>query len=88
MAKEKVTLGGVIHEPGNAIKNKRTFMPVVDHKKCIKCGICTQYCPDNTINLKNIKGKKKIVIDYNHCKGCMICAEMCPHGAISKVRNG
>ena len=88
---EKVSLGGVIDEPGNAVKNQtgswRTFKPIVDDKKCIKCGICEWYCPDRTIRVVGSGKSRKIVIDYAHCKGCMICAEMCPHGAIKKVRD-
>ena len=24
----------------------RTFVPVFDHKKCIKCSLCEIYCPE------------------------------------------
>lgn len=88
---EKLNPGAVVDKPGSAVQNQtgtwRTFKPVVDNEKCIKCGICEWYCPDRTIKIVNNDGKRKIVIDYVHCKGCMICAEMCPHGAIKKVRD-
>ena len=28
----------------------RTFVPVVDHKKCIKCNLCEIYCPEGCIH--------------------------------------
>lgn len=90
MAK-KLNPGAVVDKPGGAVVNKtgswRTFRPVVDDKKCVKCGICEWYCPDRTIRVTGEGKKKKTVIDYVHCKGCLICMEMCPHGAISKVRD-
>ena len=88
--KEKVNIGAVITEPGNAVRNLtgswRTFRPVIDDQKCIKCGICEWYCPDRTIRVVGSGKDRKTVIDYGHCKGCMICAEMCPHGAIKRER--
>lgn len=56
--------------------------PLVDKNKCIACGICTKYCPEGAIEIKNVGGKKRAVIDYRYCKGCGICAEECPKKAI------
>ena len=28
----------------------RTFVPVVDHEKCIKCSLCEIYCPEGCIH--------------------------------------
>ena len=87
----KLNQGAVVDKPGSAIANKtgswRTFKPVIDNKKCLKCGICEWYCPDRTIRLVGEGKNKKITINYVHCKGCLICVEMCPHGALSKVRD-
>ncbi len=48
-----VTIGAVIFEPGNAVKNKtggwRTFRPILDIEKCIKCEICYIFCPEPAI---------------------------------------
>ncbi|SKC36024.1 4Fe-4S binding protein [Maledivibacter halophilus] len=57
----------------------RTQRPVIDHEKCIKCGICFLYCPVNSIN--KIEGE--FVISYDYCKGCGICAHECPKKAIN-----
>ena len=75
----EITVGAVIKEPGNSVKNKtgswKSFRPVKDPKKCTKCHICWQFCPDNAIS-------KDIEFDYDHCKGCGICAQVCPFKAI------
>ena len=87
---EKLNPGAVVDNPGSAVKNQtgswRTFRPVVDQKKCIKCGICEWYCPDRTIRVVGEGKNKKLVVNYVHCKGCLICVEMCPQEAIRKER--
>jgi len=79
MAKDKVSEGAVIKEPGSVEKDKtggwRALKPVRDAKKCTKCMLCWQFCPDCAI-------KKNLDFDYDHCKGCGICAEICPVKAI------
>ncbi|MEM4663021.1 MAG: pyruvate synthase subunit PorD [Candidatus Diapherotrites archaeon] len=79
----KFTIGAVIREPGSTIKNKtggwRSFRPIIDKNKCVKCGTCWAFCPDNSIK-KNSDGT--FSIDYEYCKGCGICANECPLKAI------
>ncbi len=81
--KPKINIGAVITEPGSSIKNKtggwRTLKPVINKEKCIKCGRCWMFCPDNAIKIGK-DGKPKI--DYDYCKGCGICAAECPVKAI------
>lgn len=83
----KFSLGAVIKEPGSSLKNKtggwRTKKPVVDHKKCIKCGMCWMFCPDNCIKIDKKKGA---VINYEYCKGDGICAQVCPVKCIKMVK--
>ncbi|MCD6434595.1 MAG: 4Fe-4S binding protein [Candidatus Diapherotrites archaeon] len=82
----KITKGAVIKEPGSTVKYKtgswRTFRPVIDYEKCIRCGLCWSQCPDMAIEKKG----NKFVINYDYCKGCGICAENCPVKAIKMVR--
>ncbi len=75
-------------KPNSAEKNKtggwRTFIPKIDKKKCISCGLCAKVCPEGVIQMqeqKNFK-KKKPQVDYNFCKGCGVCAQECPVKAI------
>ena len=78
----EITIGAVIKEPGSTIKNKtcgwRTIRPSVDHQKCIKCGNCWQFCPENAISTD-------IIVNYDFCKGCGICANECPVKAITMI---
>lgn len=60
----------------------RTFDPVVDLDKCIKCGICERSCPEGTVALTD----EGIIFDYRYCKGCGVCAYECPVKAIEMVR--
>lgn len=76
---DKLTIAANIYKPGSTTRNKtgawRTFRPVIDKKKCKKCGICWQYCPDNAIS-------QDFKVNYDYCKGCLICVEECPFKAI------
>ncbi len=56
----------------------RTFKPVIDYEKCIKCYICWKFCPDVAIIIDDFPK-----IDYDYCKGCGICANECPKNAIT-----
>lgn len=80
--KEK-PIGGAITRTASALQNKtgswRAFRPVVDQSKCIKCELCSVYCPDNSIH--NEGGKRAVNLDY--CKGCGICSKVCPVKAIT-----
>jgi pyruvate ferredoxin oxidoreductase delta subunit len=58
----------------------RKHRPVIDDIKCIKCSICSEYCPCGVIERGD-----RVTIDYTYCKGCGICVEECPKKAISFV---
>jgi pyruvate ferredoxin oxidoreductase delta subunit len=49
----KLKTGGFV-EPGSTEVTKtgawRTFVPVINHKKCIKCSLCEIYCPESCIH--------------------------------------
>lgn len=80
-APEKITLtkGAVILQPGSTKKYKtgewRTYRPILEADKCIKCGKCWMVCPDAAIK-KRADGKFEI--DYDYCKGCLLCVGECP----------
>lgn len=66
----------------------RTFKPVVDRKKCIRCLTCFLFCPDSAIKIHN-KGKDKGTpyVDSKVCKGCGVCANECPVKCIRMERD-
>jgi len=73
-----LNIGCVIDEPGNATVYKtgdwKSQRPVWDESKCIKCGVCWNFCPDNAIYKK---ADGYFTADYSYCKGCGICAFEC-----------
>ena len=74
-------------KPGTTVAVKtgewRSEHPVVDASKCIKCGICQNFCPEG------IMGKPGVVPtpDLDYCKGCVLCATECPVKCISMVKD-
>jgi pyruvate ferredoxin oxidoreductase gamma subunit len=88
-------MGGALPTPGNSAWNDLTpsrmgFLPVLDQKKCINCGVCDLVCPDLCLvwefeGTGAIPTKSKLKgVDYRYCKGCFRCVESCPTGAFSK----
>lgn len=56
--------------------------PIIDEKKCVKCGVCTQICPLDVIKRED----EKIVVKYpDECWHCRACVIDCPQQAI-KIR--
>lgn len=55
----------------------RTETPVVNYEKCVKCSICTRFCPEGCMEIND-----KLEIDMFYCKGCGLCAHECPAKAI------
>jgi len=81
----KIASGGVC-KPGTTRANKtggwRTYRPVFDYDKCIKCKLCELLCPESSV-LPRDDGFYEF--DYDFCKGCGICANECPKQAIKMV---
>ncbi|AEM38579.1 pyruvate ferredoxin/flavodoxin oxidoreductase, delta subunit [Pyrolobus fumarii 1A] len=90
-------IAAIVSEPGNTEKNDmsawRTFKPVIDQEKCVRCRMCWIFCPDAAIleveeEYRTKTGRVYKVtykVDYKHCKGCGICANECPVKAIQMV---
>ena len=90
----KMLTEGAWTEPSSTIDTKtgawRSFRPVWDAEKCIKCYLCIDLCPEGAISALPLgeDGKKQgVQIDYDFCKGCGICANECPHEAITMERD-
>jgi pyruvate ferredoxin oxidoreductase delta subunit len=74
-----VAHAGVLYDISSGM---RTFRPVIDNEKCVKCFQCFMYCPDGTID----RSGDDLEIDYDYCKGCGICAKICPAGCIEMTK--
>jgi pyruvate ferredoxin oxidoreductase delta subunit len=95
MAKEKkarsseitLTRGAVILEPGSTKKYKtgewRTYRPIIDTSKCIKCNKCWLICPDAAVGPRASDGKSEV--NYDYCKGCLMCEKTCPVKCITHI---
>lgn len=83
---EELELGTSITRAGNACELRtgdwKTLHPVTDREKCIKCSLCSIYCPEFCIS-EDEEGYYPQ--DLFYCKGCGICANECPKNAITMV---
>ena len=81
-----IDIGAIVTEPGNTVQYQtgawRSQRPVVDTRRCIKCGMCYIFCPEGCIR-QDDEGYFKA--DLFHCKGCGICARECWPKAISMI---
>ena len=51
--------------------------PHVNEAKCISCGTCARWCPEDAITVED-----KAQINYDRCIGCGECVAVCPVGAV------
>ncbi|MBU9728899.1 4Fe-4S binding protein [Lachnospiraceae bacterium ASD4241] len=64
----------------------RMERPQVEEEACIRCGICSKYCPTACITVN--KEGCPLEFDWHYCKGCGICANECPRQALSMIPEG
>jgi uncharacterized protein (DUF362 family)/Pyruvate/2-oxoacid:ferredoxin oxidoreductase delta subunit len=70
------------------LSNAFVAKPVINKRKCVKCGICIKVCPANpkAVNWRSGDTSKPPVHDYKLCIRCYCCQELCPEKAISLRR--
>lgn len=88
----------------DAIKmNPETGLPEVDTTKCTACGACAKACPRSIIEIRQMKGAKKmgVVVECMNkdkgavamkackaaCIGCMKCVKVCEFDAVHVENN-
>jgi len=69
-------LMGVRLEAGKAVK---TFLPVIDEKKCVGCRRCVEVCPEHA--LIGLQGEAPRLFN-ELCSGCRACQIVCGARAI------
>jgi uncharacterized Fe-S center protein len=79
-------MGGTIKNfgMGGVTKDTKEFMhhgcrPRFNHGNCKFCGVCSEVCPFEAINITDDNWK----INRNSCFGCGVCIENCEYDAIN-----
>jgi MinD superfamily P-loop ATPase len=55
-------------------------MPVIDHVKCQRCGLCVSVCACGALQIAEDAVK---VLEVANCRWCTLCELVCPQSAIS-----
>lgn len=75
----KCCCGNSIVNQIGPIINAANYLAIVDPEACTGCGICSDYCHSNAIEV----GSDNVsVVDETKCLGCGVCAHFCPEDAI------
>jgi pyruvate ferredoxin oxidoreductase delta subunit len=84
----ELAVGAAIVEPGSARANRtgdwRSSRPLWNHNACVRCGVCTLFCPEGCIAFGLLRQDFPDA-DLNYCKGCGICVHECPTACIHMV---
>ena len=65
------------------LRDITVFAPVIDARKCTRCGTCARECPEHA--LLAAPGREPIFFE-DRCSGCRVCQLVCPEDAISEGR--
>ncbi|MBN2551173.1 MAG: DUF362 domain-containing protein, partial [Spirochaetales bacterium] len=69
-----------------SIRNLLLPRPVIDPRRCRRCGICVRACPlpEKALEFDAGAPGSPPEYDYERCIRCYCCQEMCPHQAIGR----
>ncbi len=83
--------GGALKNLGMGCSNRTgkqhmhsTMLPAISQRKCIACGDCLGWCPENAITIVNKEegGGEIACIDQKRCVGCAECIVTCRHKGV------
>lgn len=87
---EMFAFGGAIKNIGMGLASKEgkltlhsTTKPYVKKDKCTLCGVCTNWCAVDAIELGTVPNSKSAKIIKEKCTGCGQCIMVCPSSAIT-----
>ena len=60
-------------------RDAQTGALLVDHAKCVACGLCARYCP---IGMAQVDPELKKSVKCDLCGGSPACVAACPTGAL------
>jgi dihydropyrimidine dehydrogenase (NAD+) subunit PreA len=66
------------------LEKERPVDLVVDHEKCIGCGLCVTACKDGGYQAISLIDEKAR-IDKKLCDGCSLCTHICPKDALTLI---
>jgi ferredoxin len=62
---------------GKALKRENN--PIINMKKCSRCGECIAQCPENALRMGD---EGPVFVHPNTCTFCTLCESICPQDAI------
>jgi len=75
---------GTIKEYGISSAHHSNFVPTLDMDSCVNCGLCTEKCPINAIEMTNESETPEV--NKQICIGCGVCASNCPTNSLSMTQ--
>jgi len=57
--------------------------PLIDHSKCVRCGMCVTSCCPGALALHGADKDKMLAVDAHVCVHCGLCLSTCPQQALS-----
>ncbi len=64
---------------------KTGYIVQVDSEKCTNCGLCTNACNVEALEVTKVDGLPRLSIAKKSCLGCGACISTCPKGAMSML---